>query len=253
MAVVGVMAVVLLTLSVAACGTGTGQKTTTKAGFPMTNGVAGGAAALAFSTQPAQGISGVPFTPPLAVTVEDSSGKIVANSAAAVSLFFTTSSNTGGATLSGNTTVNAVNGVATFSDISIDKAGSYYSLTAASPGLASVISDTFPVKPGKPTKLVFVTQPVAAAAGAAFSTQPVLAIEDAQGNVVTDSTAPVTLTIQPGTGTEGAVLTGTTTTNAVNGRASFATISINMAGDDYVVTAESPGLTPVSSNSLFVG
>jgi hypothetical protein len=48
-----------------------------------------------------------------------------------------------GATLSGTTTKNAVNGVATFNNLSIDKAGYGYTLVASSAGLPSATSSSF--------------------------------------------------------------------------------------------------------------
>jgi hypothetical protein len=52
--------------------------------------------------------------------------------------------------LAGSTTVAAVSGVASFSNLSIDEAGSGYTLTAAAPGLTSATSTTFNIiaKPG---------------------------------------------------------------------------------------------------------
>ncbi len=48
-----------------------------------------------------------------------------------------------GATLSGATTVNAVNGVATFADLRIDKAGTLYTLVGTAGGLMPASSSTF--------------------------------------------------------------------------------------------------------------
>ena len=50
-------------------------------------------------------------------------------------------------TLSGTTIVTAVNGVATFSDLSIDKAGNGYTLVAAASGLTGATSTTFNITP----------------------------------------------------------------------------------------------------------
>jgi hypothetical protein len=46
-------------------------------------------------------------------------------------------------TLSGTKTVVAVNGVATFSDLSIDQLGNRYTLTVSGPGLTSAESEPF--------------------------------------------------------------------------------------------------------------
>ncbi len=58
-----------------------------------------------------------------------------------------------------------------------------------------------------PTQVVFTTEPTGASKGVAFTTQPVVEVEDAFGDVVTsDSSSTVTLAITPGTGTAGAKL-----------------------------------------------
>ena len=51
--------------------------------------------------------------------------------------------NPGGGTLSGTTTVAAVNGVATFSNLSINKVGTGYTLTASDGSLTAATSSSF--------------------------------------------------------------------------------------------------------------
>ena len=203
--------------------------------------------ALAFTTEPSVFISGLPLSTPVTVAVKDSGGNTVLTSNAPVTLSIT--GNTAGAKLSGHTTVTAVNGVAIFTDVSIDLAGTYYTLTAASLGLKSAVSNTFSVGAGTPVALDFVIQPVGGGAGQHFNTQPVVAIEDAHGNVVTDSKATVTLEIQPGTGPKGAILEGGVTAVAANGLASFLDLYIYTMGE-YVLIAKSPGLTSVISSAI---
>ena len=53
------------------------------------------------------------------------------------------------------------------------------------------------------TKLVYTTQPGSATEGYSFNTQPVVTVQDGLGNTVTSSTAQVTLSITPGSGTTG--------------------------------------------------
>ncbi len=53
--------------------------------------------------------------------------------------------NPGGGALSGTTTVNAVNGIATFPDLSIDEAGDRYTFVATSGSLGSVTSTAFDI------------------------------------------------------------------------------------------------------------
>src|SRR5207302_10919517 len=72
--------------------------------------------------------------------------------------------NPGGSTLSGTTTVAAVNGVATFLDLSLNKTGTGYWLTATATGL-NATSSGFTITPGAATQLVFGTQPGTTVAG----------------------------------------------------------------------------------------
>ena len=185
------------------------------------------------------------------VAIQDVFGNTVTSSTAPVTLAITPGTGTAGATLSGTSTVNAVNGVATFSSLSIDQAGSGYTLTVTSPGLTSATSASFTVAHGPASKLVFTTQPAYSVAEASLSTQPVVIAQDALGNTATSFSAVVTLAITPGSGTAGAVISGTTTVNAVNGVATFTNLNIDKAGSGYTITATTPGLTEaVSARSL---
>src|SRR5439155_75897 len=150
-------------------------------------------------------------------------------------------------TLSGTKTVAAVNGVATFSTLSLNAVGTGYTLTAAATGLTGATSTAFNISVGAAAKLVFTVQPSNAAAGAAmlvFTVQPStaaagaaitpamqVAVQDAQGNTVTTATTSITLAI--GTNPASGTLAGTTTVAAVNGVASFANLSINNPGTGY--------------------
>ncbi|MBN1190090.1 MAG: S8 family serine peptidase [Dehalococcoidales bacterium] len=89
-------------------------------------------------------------------------------------------------------------------------------------------------------------------AGVNFGTQPSITVEDIVGNVVADSSDPVTLSITPGSGTSGATLCGTTTMNAVDGMAVFTDLSIDKAGTGYTLTASSGALTQAISSPFDV-
>ena len=74
----------------------------------------------------------------------------------------------------------------------------------------------------------------------AFPTQPVVTIEDSSGNVVTNNTSTVTLTINSGTGTAGATL-ACSTQAASAGVATFSGCAINTAGTGYTLHAADGG------------
>ncbi|HEX3842322.1 MAG TPA: hypothetical protein VHU85_16135, partial [Acidimicrobiales bacterium] len=101
------------------------------------------------------------------------------------------------------------------------------------------------------SKLVVTTQPPASsAAGTSFTTR--VSVEDSSGNVITASSAPVTLAITAGSGTSGAALS--CTNNPVNASSGVATFncSVNLAGTLYSLTASSPGLTSAVTSTFSV-
>ncbi len=103
---------------------------------------------------------------------------------------------------------------------------------------------------GSASKVAFTTQPSASTvAGSAFATQPVVTVQDANGNTVTGSTASVTLTLTTGTGTLG----GTATMDAVAGVANFSGkgLNINLAGTNKVLTATSGVLATATTSPAF--
>ena len=100
---------------------------------------------LRFSIQPTDTLVGHAITPAVKVQVVDAGGVLIGSSTADITIELGT--NPGGGTLSGTTTVAAVNGTATFSDLSIDQVGDGYTLLAGSPNLQAASSDSFNVLP----------------------------------------------------------------------------------------------------------
>ncbi|HUL44397.1 MAG TPA: hypothetical protein VLY03_08575, partial [Bacteroidota bacterium] len=103
--------------------------------------------------------------------------------------------------------------------------------------------------PGPAAKLGIQTQPSAnATAGIAFTTQPAVLIEDASGNIITsDNTTVVTAARLSGTGT----LQGTLTATAVNGVATFSSLSYTVA-ENITIQFTSGALTPVTSSTVAI-
>src|SRR5207244_3426790 len=131
----------------------------------------------------------------------------------------------GGGTLSGTATGAAVSGVATFSNLSIDKTGVGYTLNAASGALTGASSAAFTVSPAAANRLAFTVQPTSATAGVAISPAVQVTVQDTFGNTVTSSNASITVAI--GTNPGGGILSGTTTVAASGGLASFSNLSID--------------------------
>jgi prepilin-type N-terminal cleavage/methylation domain-containing protein len=208
------------------------------------------ATALVMTSVPSSVIAGAILSP-ITVTVNDGSGNVVAGSNASITIAL--SSNPGGATLSGTTTVVPVGGVATFDDLAVDKSGAGYAFTATSSGLTASVSAAFAVAAAAANQVVLVQQPAAGITAAAFPIQPVVQVADAFGNVVSSSTASVTLSIVAGTGTGGAVLSCTSNPiAAVAGVATFAGCKINLAGTGYQLRASAAGVTAATSSAFSV-
>jgi uncharacterized protein YjdB len=223
-------------------GSGAQTLTFTSAGLTATSSssfnVTQNAASLAIQTQPAGATTGSAMTTQPVIRILDNAGLVVVNSALAV----TATRTTGTGTLSGTTTLNAVNGVATFTNLRIDGSGNHVlTFSTAAPAL-QIASNAFNVAVGPPAQLAITTQPAGASSGVDFTTQPVVEIRDAANSLVASSTVAVTAAIGTGSGT----LTGTVTVNAVNGVATFGSLRINGVGA-HTLTFTSTGLTSVTS------
>jgi hypothetical protein len=188
----------------------------------------------------------------VSVSALDASNAVVTSFAGTITVVIGT--NPGGGALSGTLSVVASGGVATFSSLSIDKAGSGYTLTAASAGLTGATSTAFnitapPPPPPSATHLIFSSQPASAQTGNTLGTVSVSAL-DASNNVVTAFAGAITLAIGANPG--GGSLSGTTTVAAVNGVATLSNLSINQAGTGYTLSASSVGLTGATSGTFNV-
>ncbi len=105
---------------------------------------AGIATRLIFTTQPGNSYATVAFPQQPVVKAVDNDGNIGINFNGAVTLAIGT--NPGAGTLSGTNPVNAVNGVASFSGLSINQPGNGYTLVASASGLSSATSNPFNIQ-----------------------------------------------------------------------------------------------------------
>lgn len=205
----------------------------------------GAAASVAITSTPTSVTSGAAFG--VTATARDANGNVATGFTGNVTLSIATNPSAG--TLSGTTTVAAANGVATFTGLSIDKAGVGYVLSAAATGVTSGSSASITVVAASAVSLAFTTQPVNTTAGTAFTVA--VAARDAQGNAAAYA-GDVTVSISEGSGTAGAQLFGTLTVAAANGVATVPGLRVDKAGTGYTLTAMTSGLSSATSASFAV-
>ena len=220
--------------------------------FRASSGGPGPPSKLAFVQGPSDTTTGAAMTPAVKVAVEDAIGNVeTSDNATKVSLAIAT--NPGGGTLSGGSAVTVVSGIATFSGLSIDTAGSGYTLrTSSTPSYTAATSAAFNVAAGlgPPSKLAFVQGPSDTAVVAAMTPAVEVAVEDANGNVETsDNATKVSLAIatNPGSGT----LSGGSAATVVSGIATFSGLSIDTAGSGYTLNASSTPSYSAATSGAF--
>src|SRR5207247_2278925 len=181
---------------------GTGLATGGSAAFNVS---AGSGSALVFTGEPTNAVAGAAITPAVQVTAQDGQGNTATGFTGNITLAIGTNPSSG--TLSGTKTAAAIAGVATFAGLSIDKAGTGYTLTAT--GAGSATSTAFNITPATATALVFSVEPTNTVAGAAITPAVQITAQDGNGNTATGFTGNITVAIgtNPGTGT----LSGTKT------------------------------------------
>jgi WD40 repeat protein len=200
---------------------------------------------LVFSQEPSDITAGQSFSPQVTVEVVDRFGNIVADDNTDV-VTLHIDNNPARGTLSGTLSMTVAGGIATFTDLSIDKAGSGYTLVASSSGSAAALSSRFAITPAAADHPLFLRQPADTEPGQTIS-RAIVAIVDPFGNVITDdNTDTVTITI--GNNSGGGTLSGTLTLTVTSGRAEFDDLSIDLAGDGYTLHAVTDGLTAADSD-----
>ncbi|MGE6760617.1 lamin tail domain-containing protein [Corallococcus interemptor] len=186
---------------------------------------------LAFRSALPDAVAGEPLKL-LVVEVRDGAGAVVTDSTAEVTL----SLGSGGIVFpEGLLTVTAVNGVATFPDVVLNRAGGGYHFVASAPGFEPVASTFFKVVPGPVKALGYDRFLDTVTVGVAESLEVTLA--DAHSNTVTDYTGTVTLTSTDAAAT----LPSHTFTAADAGTFKFQGITFRTPGPQFLTIADSAG------------
>jgi hypothetical protein len=201
---------------------------------------------LRFGQQPTDTPAGSTITPAITVRATNSAGDTDTGFVGTITIDI--QNNPSGGSLLGTTSQPAVNGMATFNDLSINNPGTGYTLQATSGLLTPDTSDLFDIGPATATELRFLQQPTTTVVNQAITPAVTVAATDGTGATDTNFTGTITVAIlsNPGGGT----LSGTLSRTAVGGVATFNDLSINNPGTGYTLQATSGGLTPDTS-SLF--
>ncbi|MGA2384408.1 MAG: invasin domain 3-containing protein, partial [Gemmatimonadales bacterium] len=151
--------------------------------LPTVTVTPGLASQLVFTTQPAGTTAGTVFG--AAVTARDAQGNTATGFTGAVALAITAGTGKTGASLLGTTSLPAVAGVANFTNLHIDSAGTGYTLTATATGPNSVASGSFNIAAGAAALITKssgdnLTGPV----GTTLGTPHEVRVTDALGNPV---------------------------------------------------------------------
>jgi hypothetical protein len=192
------------------------------------------------SQPPASVAAGVPFG--LVVTAENEDGSTDTGFTGNVTVSDPCQ------TLGGATTVQAINGVAAFSGLTLDQAdpnGEYLDVSAS--GEDGDITNMLTVTPAAATQLVVASpSPTAVATGSPFTI--VVNAEDPFGNIDPTFSGNVTVALASNPG--GTTLGGTLTEPAFDGVAGFYNLTLGAKAAGYTLTASSNGLTSATSPSI---
>ena len=199
---------------------------------------------LVFDAYPGRTTAGVVFSA-VKVSVRDTNGFKASGYKGPITVAL--GANPGGGTLSGTLTVNAKSGTSTFSNLSIDKVGTGYTLQASCCTLTPVLSPPFNIVVGPKKQLSFTVPPSNTTAGATISPPVQVTAQDAFGNAVTTYTGNIAVAI--GANPSGGTLSGTTLAGvaAVGGVATFSNLSIDQVGTGYTLRATSGKLAAATS------
>jgi hypothetical protein len=206
---------------------------------------------LVFTVQPTNTTAGTSFS--VSVSVENSSGSVVTSNDSTIRL---TVQGHGRFSGDGRTmTATAVDGVATFNDLTLDKAGTY-TLEASIGHRHRVMSDSFVVSPDTsgPEQLAFLRSvPKYGTVGQPLRTIDV-AVEDQFGNVIKSDESTVTLSVNSGPTTS---FSGSTpspyTQSTVNGVAKFDNAILGTTGTYTLAASDSNSeVSSAISNSITI-
>ncbi|HEV8060078.1 MAG TPA: DUF4214 domain-containing protein [Gemmataceae bacterium] len=205
---------------------------------------------LAFSVQPTTITAGAALSPSVKVEVLDRLGNLVIgdnSDQVVLSVVSGPGGFAGGSTMA----VTVSGGIATFSNLTLDTAGSYTLGESATGGLSGTNSNSFTIDPATADHLGFGVPLNGSNAGRAISPGVVVKVLDQFGNVFTgDNGDQVTLTIASG---PGGFAPGSTTTATVSGGiATFSNLVFDTTGNYTLAESATGQLNGPNSSSFMV-
>ena len=178
--------------------------------------------ALAFTTQPSNTGANTPITPAVVVELRDQFGNRVNSSA---NVLMTIGANPASGTLSGTLTQAAVGGVASFSNLAINNAGTGYTLVASSSGVPNATSSAFNITPPVPSASLSTVSANPTSFTAGGGSTITVTVKDGLGNAMSGVAVTLSSTVggdvitQPSSPTDvGGVTTGTVSGTSVGPR-----------------------------------
>lgn len=156
----------------------------------------------------------------------------------------------GNGTIRGGSATTDANGIAGVGSWTLGTTAKVDTLKAAATGFAgSPVTFTATGVAGAATMLLLTTPPSSSArSSVAFAQQPVVQLQDAYGNAVSQSGIVVTATIA--SGQSGATIAGGATTTGANGSAIFSGLTLNGQVGSYTLTFAATGFVPITSGSI---
>ena len=200
--------------------------------------------------EPTNTDNGVAISPAITVELRDALNNLVTGATDTVTVSIGTDPSAGSGTLAGTLNVNAVNGVATFNDLSLDEVASGYTLNFSSGTLSAATSASFDINQAPATQLAITQEPTNTIAGESINPAITVELRDANNNLVSNATDTVTLAVATDPSSGAASLGGTLSVAAVNGIATFSDITLDKAFSGYTLQATSGALTAATTNSF---
>src|SRR5437764_695462 len=198
---------------------------------------------------PPNGTAGEPLSPAVRVSAIDSSGSVDTAFHGTVTL--TLGEHPEGAALRGTRQLDAVRGVASFADLSINRAGTGYTLVATATGVRGATSPTFAVAPATAARLAFTAQPHTATVDSVLKPPVQVTALDSLGNVATSFAADVTVALAANAsgGTATAAFTISCTALTGNLTVSTTTTGANLDPDGYTFAVDGGTPQPIGINA----